>query len=258
MRERVEARGALVALPRLDRPLALAELPCERHLRNAQQFACFADPGSDVWGLRFLDHVRNVPRTKDVRKDPRMNRSETTTADARNVRVASFVAQMKRASTEERTAMEAAIERENMAELERKAITARIEQARREVGLSQPEMAEALHVHERTYQNYESQKKPRVPWGLMNEIATITGKPTEWLIHGDRATTPDLMGAVDGNSQDDAAAPQAQLDRIEQALSGLAEVLDAMGTQNEARAEQFDSKLEALRRALDRRGRRAG
>jgi hypothetical protein len=76
----------------------------------------------------------------------------------------------------------------------------------------------------------------------MNEIATITGKTTEWL----RST------------ETDAAAPQAQLDRIEQALSGLAEVLDAMGTQNEARAEQFDSKLEALRRALDRRVRRAG
>jgi transcriptional regulator with XRE-family HTH domain len=72
-----------------------------------------------------------------------------------------------------------------------------------------------------------------------------------------KAATPDAMAALDGKP---AAGDElhAQLDRIEQALSGLAEVLDAMGTQNEARAEQFDSKLEALRRALDRRVRRAG
>jgi transcriptional regulator with XRE-family HTH domain len=74
-----------------------------------------------------------------------------------------------------------------MAELERAGIARRIRQARNEAGLSQPEMAEAIGVIARTYQNYESVKDPRVPWGLMNQIAAVTGKTTEWLIHGDQA-----------------------------------------------------------------------
>lgn len=117
--------------------------------------------------------------------------------------------------------MEAVIEREDMAELERKAITARIKQARLETGLSQPEMAEALHAHERTYQNYESQKAPRVPWGLMNEISTITGKSTEWLIHGDKPA-PDLSTALNGSAPD----VRRQLAAIEKKQEKILDLLD--------------------------------
>lgn len=122
-----------------------------------------------------------------------MNRSQTDNAPARNVRTDAFVAQMHSA---ERAALAQAIERQNMAEIERGDIARRIKQAREEAGLSQPEMAEAVGTHERTYQNYESVSKPRTPWGLMNDIAKVTGKTTEWLIHGDRPT-PDLLGLAE-------------------------------------------------------------
>lgn len=128
-----------------------------------------------------------------------MNHSATIPAPARNVRVDAFVAQMRRA---DRAVLTHAIEQQDMAELERAAIAARIKQARQEVGLSQPEMADALGVISRTYQNYESQKEPRTPWALMNQIAAVTGKTTEWLIHGNRTTAengagPDRLGAVE-------------------------------------------------------------
>jgi DNA-binding XRE family transcriptional regulator len=64
----------------------------------------------------------------------------------------------------ERAALAQALERENMAEIERVGIAKRIRQARKEAGLSQPEMADALGVIARTYQNYESVKEPRTPW----------------------------------------------------------------------------------------------
>jgi len=101
-----------------------------------------------------------------------------------------------------------------MAELQREEITARIKQARKEAGLSQPEMAEALNVIPRTYQNYEY---GRVPWGLINDIARVTGRGSEWLLHGD---APDLMNTMrpDGPSV-------AQLDRIEAKLDAVLHAL---------------------------------
>jgi transcriptional regulator with XRE-family HTH domain len=124
-----------------------------------------------------------------------------TTTDprhARNVRPRDFAAQMDHA---ERAALAQALERENMAAIERAGIAERIRQARKEAGLSQPEMADALGVIARTYQNYESVKEPRTPWALMNDIAKVTGKTTEWLIHGDRAT-PDLLGIAEHDQVD--------------------------------------------------------
>lgn len=135
-----------------------------------------------------------------------MNRSMTESSTARSVRVDAFVAQMH---STERAAVVRAIEQQDVAELERAAIAARIKQARKEAGLSQPEMADAIGVIERTYQNYESVKSPRTPWSLMNQIATVTGKSTEWLIHGG-ANTPDVF-----------ATPNGQLDRIEAMLAAL-------------------------------------
>lgn len=134
-----------------------------------------------------------------------MNRSVTRPADAHNVRVRSFAAQMERS---DRAALIEALEREEMAELERVEIARRIRQARKEAGLSQPEMADAVGVIERTYQNYESEKAPRTPWGLMNQIATVTGRSTAWLIHG-----------TDSPADDGLADIRVRLERIEQALA---------------------------------------
>jgi transcriptional regulator with XRE-family HTH domain len=128
------------------------------------------------------------------------------------VALRSFVAQMERSH---RADLRAAIDRTEMAELQRAQITARIKQARTEAGLTQHEMAEALDVGPRTYQNYESEKAPRVPWNLLGRIAEITGKSSQWLIHG----TPDLLGEL-GDS--------TQLDRIEASVKDLAEAVSLL------------------------------
>ena len=83
-----------------------------------------------------------------------------------------------------------------MAELQRKEIIGRIRQARKEAGLSQPEMAELCEVATRTYQNYEDF---RVPWGLLGRIGEAAGRPLGWMLHGDdnpTTETPDLLAAL--------------------------------------------------------------
>lgn len=101
-----------------------------------------------------------------------------------------------------------------MAELQKEEIPGRIRQARIEAGLTQNEIAELLDVAMRTWQNYESH---RVPWSLINQIAKITGKSPEWLLHGEPEPTPDLMGNL-GRAD--------QLDRIERRLEALEAKLD--------------------------------
>jgi transcriptional regulator with XRE-family HTH domain len=172
-----------------------------------------------------------------------MNRSLTATAPARNVRADAFVAQMQ---STDRAAFARAIERQDMAELERAAIASRIKEARKEAGLSQPEMAAALDVIPRTYQNYESVSNPRTPWGLLNQIATVTGKTTEWLIHGERQSAPRLVDTLNGNSR-------SQLDRLEKKVDAI---LDHFGVRPRG-ADPAETLAQAATRAsqLAREGR---
>jgi hypothetical protein len=58
----------------------------------------------------------------------------------------------------------------------------------------------------------------------MNDIAKITGKTTEWLIHGDRET-PDLLGAVEPTGIADL---RAQVERLEARLADLTRVLSPL------------------------------
>jgi transcriptional regulator with XRE-family HTH domain len=76
-----------------------------------------------------------------------------------------------------------------MAELDRASIAARIKKARKEAGLTQPELGDALEpsMHYRTVQTWESVKKPTVPWEHLDQIARITNVTKEWLLHGDEA-----------------------------------------------------------------------
>lgn len=103
-----------------------------------------------------------------------------------------------------------------MAELDRAAICARIQQVREEAGLTQPELGEALEppVHWRTIQTWESVKQPRVPWDRLDEIARVTGTTKDWLLHGDTATAQD----------EDVAA---RLERLEQTLERIEALLQA-------------------------------
>jgi transcriptional regulator with XRE-family HTH domain len=85
-----------------------------------------------------------------------------------------------------------------MGELDRAAICARIQQAREEAGLTQPELADLLHVHWRTVQTWESVKQPRVPWDRLDEIARATDKTKDWLLQGDeRAPSDDRLARVE-------------------------------------------------------------
>ena len=97
-----------------------------------------------------------------------------------------------------------------MAELSRVAICGRIQDAREQAGFTQVELAELLHVHWRTVQNWESRKKPIVPWDRLDEIAKATDVTRDWLLHGDHIETKDLATGV--------ADLQKQLDEVLQLL----------------------------------------
>jgi transcriptional regulator with XRE-family HTH domain len=100
-----------------------------------------------------------------------------------------------------------------MAELSRAGIAQRIATAREQAGLTQPELAEVMHVHYRTVQDWESPKKQATPWDRLDELAAVTGVRKEWLLHGeleeavpDAATLhrrlSDLEGAVEQTRED--------------------------------------------------------
>lgn len=90
------------------------------------------------------------------------------------------------------------------------AICARIKQARVEAGLGHREFAERIGVSGRAIYNYESN---RVPWKLIDRIAAVTPRTSEWLLHGDDGMNPDL------------ARVERRLDRIEGLLADLVEAL---------------------------------
>jgi transcriptional regulator with XRE-family HTH domain len=103
-----------------------------------------------------------------------------------------------------------------MGELDRAAISVRLAQAREEVGLTQVELAELLQVHFRSVQNYESPRERRIPFDLLDRWAQVTGRPKEWLLHGDepRIVADDRLQAI----EDELARVTAGLERLEQLL----------------------------------------
>lgn len=81
-----------------------------------------------------------------------------------------------------------------MGELDRAAISVRLQQTRVEAGLSQAEIADLLGVHWRTVQDWESPKKAVVPFDRLGEWAAIVKVTREWLLHGDtEVTQPDAI-----------------------------------------------------------------
>lgn len=84
-----------------------------------------------------------------------------------------------------------------MAEISAAEIGGRIKQARHEAGLSQHELADALQLHYRTVQNWESRANPTMPeWKRLEDIAGVLGVSKEWLLHGDAAGDPALSEQV--------------------------------------------------------------
>jgi transcriptional regulator with XRE-family HTH domain len=58
----------------------------------------------------------------------------------------------------------------------------RIVQARRRVGMTGRELADALDVSERSLRDYES--GATIPWKHFARLETITGRSLEWFLHG--------------------------------------------------------------------------
>ena len=111
-----------------------------------------------------------------------------------------------------------------MAELSRVAITQRIQRAREESGLKQHELAEAMSVHPRTVQNWESEATPIVPWDRLDELAGLLGVTKQWLIHGDAEESSDELTEVLGGVR----LLQQTADNVLDALDSIQTRLDAL------------------------------
>jgi transcriptional regulator with XRE-family HTH domain len=76
-------------------------------------------------------------------------------------------------------------------------IGARIQQARKERGLTQEELAEMASFSKRSLQDYET--GVTIPYRHMAEISRLLGRSVEWFLYGDEAaeTQADLMAKVD-------------------------------------------------------------
>jgi transcriptional regulator with XRE-family HTH domain len=110
-----------------------------------------------------------------------------------------------------------------MAELDRAAISVRLRQARDDVGLTRPEMAELLTVHFRSIENYESPQKHVIPFDRLDEWAQITGRTKEWLLHGDepRVMADDRLGMI-----------EERLERVVAELQALREVVESLSSRS--------------------------
>jgi transcriptional regulator with XRE-family HTH domain len=97
-----------------------------------------------------------------------------------------------------------------MAELDRAAISSRIQQAREQARLTQEELADALHVHRRSVQNWESPKLRLVPFDRLDDIARVTGADAQWLWHGDATPNGDRLEAV----LEEVSAVRAEVQRV--------------------------------------------
>jgi transcriptional regulator with XRE-family HTH domain len=74
-----------------------------------------------------------------------------------------------------------------MAELDRASISLRLGQSLTEAGITQQEMADLLHVHKRSVEDYVSPKIGTIPFDRLDEWAKATGTTKEWLLHGAEA-----------------------------------------------------------------------
>lgn len=66
----------------------------------------------------------------------------------------------------------------------RKQVGRRVVEARRELGISQKELAELIHTSERSMQAYESGEV--LPIRKLRELSTVLDRPIGWILHGDK------------------------------------------------------------------------
>jgi len=82
---------------------------------------------------------------------------------------------------------------EGTGRLETDTVGQRLIAARKEMGMKQVEVAELIHVSERTMHAYESDEV--VPFRKLKELSELLGRPMSWILHGDKAEqTPGDLG----------------------------------------------------------------
>ena len=81
----------------------------------------------------------------------------------------------------------------------------RIIAARKDLGMTQRELADLLHVSERSVQAYEGDDV--VPWRFINDLAAILNRSPAWILHGEKAQElpGDLLPVLERISEDVAA-----------------------------------------------------
>jgi transcriptional regulator with XRE-family HTH domain len=100
-----------------------------------------------------------------------------------------------------------------MAQLDAEGISARIREARLEAGLTQEQLADLLHVHKKTVENYEHGS---INYRALNHLSAIVGKPVEWLLHGEDATRP---------IPEDLQALRREVEHLQAAVDEILEIL---------------------------------
>lgn len=105
-----------------------------------------------------------------------------------------------------------------------KILGARIAQLRKEAGLSQQAMADALEIPQQTYANYEV-ARARVPVSLLPELAQLFGISVDDLLGlhkvgaGKRGPTPKLQQQIERLSHLPKAKQKVVMEMIEGVLS---------------------------------------
>jgi transcriptional regulator with XRE-family HTH domain len=110
----------------------------------------------------------------------------------------------------------------------------RIAQARREAGLTQAQLAEALDITRRSIQGYEAGKV--VPYRHLDELAAATGRSRGWLLRGESEDVVTALGAVGQRLVALVEQIADEAERIADAAARLEARLDAQRPSPRARA----------------------
>lgn len=96
----------------------------------------------------------------------------------------------------------------------RREIGERIVQARKELGMRQVELADLVHVSERSMQAYE--RGEVFPWRFLSDISAVLGKSRDWILHGTEASEAGLPEV------------RAALEKIQRTLDRNVELLEQL------------------------------
>jgi transcriptional regulator with XRE-family HTH domain len=122
-----------------------------------------------------------------------------------------------------------------MPELDRVAISRRLAQARKQAGLTQRELGDAMQLHFRSVQNYESWKDDRIPFARLDEWAKVTGTSKEWLLHGEQPllTSAERLDAI----EDELRRLTGEMEKVSELLPAVEQLRAALAQLGERLGE---------------------